>query len=156
MLLAEVGREGIISDGGDPKDKKKELSKERKNRYLQNKLHPVFYKETIDARDKENSWSWLMKGYLKKETERFILAAQDQCFPTRNYQANILHNGADPKCRLCDEKIETIDHITSGYSKLATTEYVSRHDRIGQYLHWNICCHYEIPDPNNWYEHHPK
>ena len=34
-LLAEVGREGIVSDEGDPKDKKKELTKERKHKYLQ-------------------------------------------------------------------------------------------------------------------------
>ena len=69
----------------------------------------------------------------------------------------MLHNGVDPKCRLCDENIETIDHIISGCSKLAATEYVTRHDRIGQeHLHWNICCHYEIPHPRNWYEHHPQ
>ena len=35
-------------------------------------------------------------------------------------------------------------------------EYVTRHDRIGQYLHWNICCHYEIPHPKNCYEDHPQ
>ena len=38
--------------------------------------------------------------------------------------------------------------------KPAATEYATRHDRIGQYLHWNICCHYEIPHPRNWYEQH--
>ena len=32
MLLAEVGREGIISDEGDPKDKKKELTEARKHK----------------------------------------------------------------------------------------------------------------------------
>ena len=33
-LLAEVGREGIVSDGGDPKGKKKKLTKERKKEYI--------------------------------------------------------------------------------------------------------------------------
>ena len=56
-LLAEVRREGIVSDVGDPKDIKKELTKERKQIYLQKKLRPVFYKETMDVRDEENSWS---------------------------------------------------------------------------------------------------
>ena len=23
-------------------------------------------------------------------------------------------------------------------------------------MHWNICCHYEIPHPTDWYEHHPQ
>ena len=77
-MLIEVGGEGIVSDEGYPKDKKKELTMERQQKYLQKKLHPVFYKETTDVRDEENSWKWLKNGYLKKETEGTILAAQDQ------------------------------------------------------------------------------
>ena len=76
-LFAEVRREGIVSDEGDPRDKKKELTEARKHNYLQKRLHPVFYKETMDVRDEENSWNWLKNGYLKKETEGTILAAQD-------------------------------------------------------------------------------
>ena len=69
--------------------------------------------------DQEKTQQWLCSSGLKAETECFILAAQNQCLLTRKYQANILHNGVDPKRRLCDEKIETIDHIISGCSKLA-------------------------------------
>ena len=38
------------------------------------------------------------------------MAAQDKCLFIRNCQANILHNGSDPKCRFCDKPTETIDH----------------------------------------------
>ena len=89
MLLAEVGREGIVSDEDDPKDKKKELTEARKHKYLQKKLHPVFYKETTDVRDEENSWNWLKNGYLKKETEGTILAAQDQALRTNWIKSNV-------------------------------------------------------------------
>ena len=75
---------------------------------------------------------------------------------TQNYQANILHNRADPKCRFCDEKLETVDHLVSGCSVLAPKEYKSRHDRVGQYLHWRICKYYLISTTANWYEHHPE
>ena len=51
---------------------------------------------------------------------------------TRNYQANILHNGTDPKCRFCEDKVETIDHLVSGCSILTPNEYTNRHDRVGQ------------------------
>ena len=84
------------------------------------------------------------------------MAAQDQSLNTRNYQANIIKNGINPMCRLCEDKVETIDHIVAGCSILAATEYKMRHDRIGQYLHWTICKHYDAPFARNWYEHHPE
>ena len=28
---------------------------------------------------------------------------------------------------------------------LAPNEYKNRHDRVGQYLHWKICRHYNTP-----------
>ena len=48
---------------------------------------------------------WLRSSGLKGETEGFILEAQDQSLFMRNYQANVIHNGVDPKCRFCDEKL---------------------------------------------------
>jgi len=89
------------------------------------------------------------------ETEGFIVAAQDQSLFTRNYQANILHNGANPNCRFYDKHVETIDHIVSGCSIMAPNEYKNRHDRVGQYIHWNVCQHYAIESTEKWYEHKP-
>ena len=83
--------------------------------------------------DQMATYQWLRRSRLKGGTEGFILAAQDQNLATRNYQANILHNGADPKCRFCDEKFETVDHLVSGCSVLAPKECKSHHDRVGQY-----------------------
>ena len=106
--------------------------------------------------DTRRTHQWLSSSGLKAETEGFIIAAQDQSLNTRNYQANILKSNCNPKCRLCDDKLETIDHIVAGCSVLAGTEYKTRHDRIGQYLHWTICRHYGVPYAQNWYEHNPE
>ena len=81
------------------------------------------------------------------------MAAQDQSLFTRNYQSKIAKNGADPKCRFCDQCDETIDHLVSGCSVLIPNEYKNRHDRVGQYLHWKICKHYNTPHADKWYEH---
>ena len=81
------------------------------------------------------------------------MAAQDQSLFTRNYQSKIAKNGADPKCRFCDQYDETIDHLVSGCSVLTPNEYKNRHDRVGQYLHWKICKHYNTPHAEKWYEH---
>ena len=82
------------------------------------------------------------------ETEGFIVAAQDQSLFTRNFQANILYNGADPRCRFCNTSTETIDQLISGSTILAPNEYTNRHHRVGQYIHWKICNHYNIGTPN--------
>ena len=85
----------------------------------------------------------------------FIVAAQDQSLFTRNFQANILHNGADPRCRFCKISSKTIDHLISGCTILAPNEYTNRHNRVGQYIHWKICNHYNIETPNKLCEHKP-
>ena len=63
------------------------------------------------------------------QLELFLKASIiDQSLPTRNFQANILENGSDLKCRVCDKHTETIDHLVSGCLLLAPTEYLNRHD----------------------------
>ena len=40
-----------------------------KTAFEEKALHPKFIKETSNVHDEKNSWLWLWKGYLKKETE---------------------------------------------------------------------------------------
>ena len=100
---------------------------------------PLHGKYPIRASDPDVNSSlthhWVASSGLKSETEGFIIAAQDQSLLTRNFQANILGNSADPKCRVCDKHTETIDHLVSGCPMLATTEYLNRHDKLSQYIH---------------------
>lgn len=138
------------------KKAKNEGLKQLESRWQEKPLHGQFAARANNSDvDTEATHQWLRSSGLKAETEGFILAAQDQSLFTRNYQANILHNGADPKCRFCEERIETIDHLVSGCSILTPGEYKNRHDRVGQYLHWKICNHFSIKTQSNWYEHHP-
>ena len=136
---------------------KKNGTKKLYDTWKQKPLHGQYAlrseKADVDLRD---THQWLRSAGLKAETEGFIIAAQDQSLSTRNFQANILHNGADPKCRICDKSTETIDHIVSGCSVLAPTEYKNRHDRVGQYIHWKVCKEYSIETSDNWYEHKPE
>ena len=136
---------------------KRAAMKELKERWQEKPLHGQYPLRISEADvDEQGTHQWLRSSGLKGETEGFIMAAQDQSLNTRNYQANIIKNGINPMCRLCEDKVETIDHIVAGCSILAATEYKMRHDRIGQYLHWTICKHYDAPFARNWYEHHPE
>ena len=103
--------------------------------------------------DQDKTHQWLRSSGLKGETEGLIVAAQDQSLFTRNYQANIVKNGADPMCRLCHQFNEDIPHLVSGCPVLAKTEFKDRHDKVGQYIHWKLCQHYGLPFADNWYTH---
>ena len=110
---------------------------------------PLHCKYPIRASDPDINSSlthqWLASSGLKSETEGFIIAVQDRSLPKRNFQANILRNGADPKCRVCDKHIETIDHLVSDCLILASTEYLNHHDRLGQCIHWCLCKNFCLP-----------
>ena len=76
--------------------------------------------------DQEKTHQWLRSSGLKSETEGLIIAAQDQSLATKSYHHKIINNDSDPKCRMCREFEETIDHILSGCRVLAKTEYIQR------------------------------
>ena len=93
---------------------------------------------------------------MKSETEGLIVAAQDQSLVTRSFKSRIIKDGTDPRCRLCEQFDETIEHITSGCPILAKTEYLKRHNNVATYIHHQILQHYNIECTAKWYEHEPK
>ena len=78
-------------------------AKTKKNNELKEgwKDKPLHGKYLIRASDPEVNSSlthkWLASLGLKSEAKGFIIVAQEQSLPTRNFQASILENGADPK-----------------------------------------------------------
>jgi len=55
-------------------------------------LHGQFIKQTEDIVNKERL-SWLQEGSVKRETESFIFAAQEQAIRTNAIKAKIVKNG---------------------------------------------------------------
>ena len=64
-----------------------------------------------------------------------------------------MKTGDDSSCRFCKEKSETIDHLISGCSILATNEYIVRHNKVAKYVHWKICKYYQFTTEDKWYDH---
>jgi len=61
---------------------------------------------------------------------------QDQTINTRYYSKHIKDpNITTDLCRLCKQQIETIDYITGGYTILANTEYIKRHDNVAKIIY---------------------
>lgn len=86
------------------------------------------------------------------ETERPIIAAQDQRMATRLYHSNIIKDGTNPLWRMCGKFDESVDHIISGCPELAKTEYIQRHDNAADYIHWKVCQSYNIKTTEKWYD----
>ena len=117
-ILKEVSRSRIIENNKCGRSKE-EVHKEHQEKYEGKPLHGQFRKATEEV-GRKTSWDWLKKGYLKKETESTIVAAQDQALCTRN-----LRNAKNVKsiCRVCGAADETVVHIVSDCSKIAQKEY---------------------------------
>ena len=55
----------------------------------------------------------------------------------------------------CGGKGEGVQHITSGYEKLAQTEYKRRDNNVSKEVHWDICKKNGLERSEKWYEHAP-
>ena len=119
-------------------------------------LHGQHKKLTSQPHVDELSWTWLSSSGLKPASEGFIFAAQDQSLPTKYYRKRILKQNTDGKCRMCHNQNETVAHLMSGCGALAATEYTWRHNRIGHYIHLELCKHFNITtSTKNWYDYSP-
>ena len=151
------------TDSVTTKDKKvKELVKKHGKeqiqiRWEQKPLHGQYLKRVKRPDiDETETNKWLKSSGLKSETEGLIIAAQDQSLMTKQYQSEMIKNGANPKCRLCNEYSETMDHIVSGCPVLAKSEFMQRHDQAASYMHWKVCKEFGLPAADTWYSHNPE
>lgn len=136
---------------------KNSMNKKREEKWKTKSMHGQYAREMSEETvNRESTFSWLKDGDLKGETESLIVAAQDQAITTNYIRARIHKEKVDSKCRLCRQYDETIKHVISGCPILASKEYIERHNKVAQTLHYNICKHYKINVEEAWYKHQPK
>ena len=71
--------------------------------YREKTLHGQYVRGTEEVKDRQ-TWDLLIRGTLKKGTERLLTAAQDQALRT-NYIGNMIEQqDVSPICRLCSER----------------------------------------------------
>ena len=154
-LMIAVNRENILGTGSYEKDKNG-IQEEHKTASKNKALHGQFSRATDKSRGSK-SWDWLKKGYLKKETESTIFAAQDQALATNNLRKVVYGENISSLCRVCGLFDETVAHIVSECPKLAQREYkVWRHDQVARIIHWKLCEKWGFDRGEKWYTHKPE
>ena len=117
-------------------------------------LHGQYLRDIEGKIDKKNICMVLVKDWdLKKETEGFIMAAQDLAIRPNAIRAKIDKTTGESKYRLCKEKEESIDHLVSSYSKIAQKDYKERPNKVVTMLHWNLYKKYHLRAADKWWEH---
>ena len=157
MLLKSVAtEEELDKDQIESKEEyNKRLAIEIKKEMENMKLHGQFERDTKEIKGSE-SWNWLSKGNLKRETENLLMAAQEQALNTNSVKRNIYGLDVSDRCRLCGNNVESVTHIVSACSILAQKDYKRRHDKVCLNLHWNLCKKYGISVEERWYHHKPE
>ncbi|XP_063596689.1 uncharacterized protein LOC134773418 [Penaeus indicus] len=151
LLLKESLNESVVAVGHD----KETVLTIRKSKFLEKKLHSVFFK-AIEFRDVKR-YEWLRKGDWKKAAEGTLMAGQEQAIRTRSIQHRIDRVDIPPNCRICDEREETVAHIVSECGKLAQKQYKQwRQDNVAQTIHWQLCKDNSLEHNEQWYDHRPK
>ena len=96
--LRSSWEEGLIKEGEDPKLCWDITSKSQKEEFQRKPMHGQFLRHTKDL-SSNDTWQWLQRGELKKETEGMIMAAQDQALRPIYIQRTIYETNIFPKCR---------------------------------------------------------
>ena len=141
---------GEVINKKDDKDKDEEA---HRTKWKDKRMHGQYVRNMESVADGANTWNWLHQQDLKKETEGLIIAAQDQALRTNMIKFSIDKTSPSPRCRLCHNRNETVDHILSGCEKLAQSEYKKRHDKVAAAIHWCMCKKHHIQCKEKWYQH---
>ena len=126
----------------------------KKQKWEEKQLYGLF-KRLINDISHDKTRTWLRKGNLKREIESLLMAVQNNAIRTNHIKARIDKTQQNSKCRLCMDRDESINHITSECSKLAQKEYKTRHNWVGKVIHWIMCKKFKFDRTNKWYMHNP-
>ena len=66
--------EGLLTVEDTKKEYKRKEMRNCQERWQNKVLHGQYLNDTDEKTDCEITWNWLKNGYLKKETEGFIMA----------------------------------------------------------------------------------
>jgi len=109
---------------------KRRCSQENLENWKEKPLHWQFLRDTVDSIDLSFQLKWLSTSNLKKKTEGFIFACQNQAIPTNLIKVRIFQQPGSQQ--------ETVDHLLTSCSVIALSFYKKLHDAIAKLVHWEL------------------
>ena len=82
-----------------------------------------------------------------------LIPKQNIAIKTKHIKARIDKTQQNSRYRLCADRDETNNRIVSEYSKLAQMAYKTRHDWVGNAIHWELSKKFRFNHTNKWYMH---
>ena len=67
---------------------------------------------------------------------------------TKSIMARIYHTRQDPRCRLCKDPPEIVQHITAGCKMQAGKAHLERHNQMGRIVYRNDSVEYGLEVPS--------
>ena len=107
--------------GGPVPTAKKQKKEVRHKQSKEKQLHGKYISQKEKVRSEE-TWGWIRKGYLKKVSERFIFEAQEQALRMNWIKKNINGQEVSEKCRICEERDESVTYLIVQCKKLSKKE----------------------------------
>ncbi|XP_068176488.1 uncharacterized protein [Antennarius striatus] len=138
------------------KKPEEEEEEEEETTWRDKPLHGMYYRQIEEVAGIKKTYQWLNKAGLTDSTEALIMAAQEQALSTRAIEANIYHSRSDPRCRLCKEAPESVQHVVAGCKMLASSAYMERHNQVAVIVYRNICTQYGLEVPKSQWDIPPK
>ena len=79
-----------------------------------------------------------------------LIAAQNNVITTNYVKAKIDMTQQNRKCRLCDDRDETVNHIISKCSKLTKKKSETRYNWLRKVIHWELCKKLKFDYTTKW------
>ena len=87
---------------------------------------------------------------FEERNRGFDITAQEQSLRTIWIRNNIDGQEVSEKCRMCEERDDSIAHLIAECKKLAQKEYKQRHDNIARIVHLELCQKFGLDGEVKW------
>ena len=110
--------------------------------YQSHTFHGAFLRKASGTFDMALSFLWLRDHSITCDNESLIFAYQDGIVVARWMQSHVFGFDVCDSCHICGHSVESVEHVLSSCTALASTIYLRQHNEVLKILyHYLIGSH---------------